>query len=143
MSSTELENLVGIGKLKREARSASELAGLLQSGEARLRDASNTALSIESRFDLAYNAAHAFSLAALRSRGYRSENRYIVFQTLQLTLGIKNATWRVLAKCHGIRNQSEYEGFIDLDETIVTDLIASAGEVRDAFRALDAEVESG
>lgn len=41
-----------------------------------LHDARQTMLSIESRFDLAYNAAHAGALAALRTHGYRSENRY-------------------------------------------------------------------
>lgn len=75
----ELENLAKIGKLKREPASESETAGLVASGTARLKDARNTQLSFESRFDLAYNAAHAFALAVLRSRGYRSDNRYIVF----------------------------------------------------------------
>ena len=73
----------------------SEIRGLLRSGEARLADAANRALSLESRFDLAYNAAHALALAALRLRGYRSENRFLVFQVLPHTLGLPPATWRV------------------------------------------------
>jgi type I restriction enzyme M protein len=36
-------------------------------------------LALESRFDLAYDAAHALSFAALRWHGYRSGNRYIVW----------------------------------------------------------------
>lgn len=48
----------------------------------------NATLAIESRFDLAYNAAHALALAALRARGYRSDNRYVVFQALPHTLGL-------------------------------------------------------
>jgi hypothetical protein len=82
MNSSELENLARIGKLKREPPSATEFEGLLQSGKARLGDASNPTLAPESRFDLAYNAAHALALAALRRLGYRSENRYLVIQTL-------------------------------------------------------------
>ena len=82
MTSPELENLARIGKLKREPPSAAEFYGLLRSGEVRLADAANPALAPESRFDLAYNAAHALALAALRRLGYRSENRYLVFQTL-------------------------------------------------------------
>ena len=59
-----LENLAGPGKpLLAEAPDAAEVAGLLRSGRARLTDAGNAALSLESRFDLAYNAAHAFCLA--------------------------------------------------------------------------------
>lgn len=62
-----LDNLTGPGKpLKAEPPDASELEGLRRSGLARLKDARNQTLSLESRFDLAYNAAHALSLAALR-----------------------------------------------------------------------------
>jgi hypothetical protein len=46
---------------------------------------------MESRFDLAYNAAHALCLAALRWHGYRPTNRYIVFQGLPHTLGLADA----------------------------------------------------
>ena len=39
---------------------------------ARLKDAGNAALALESRFDLAYNTAHALCLAALRWHVLRS-----------------------------------------------------------------------
>ena len=71
MTSPELENLVRTGKLKRELLAAGEIDGLRRSGEARLADAQRLDLSIESRFDLAYNAAHVLALAALRRLGYR------------------------------------------------------------------------
>ena len=57
-------------------------------------------LALSSRFDLAYNAAHSFSLAALRWHGFRSESRYLVFQAIPHTLGLPATTWRVLAKAH-------------------------------------------
>jgi hypothetical protein len=82
MTSPELENLVRAGHLKREACSQRDFDNLVRSGIARLTDATNPAVSIEGRFDLAYNAAHALALAALRYRGYRSENRYVAFQAL-------------------------------------------------------------
>jgi hypothetical protein len=66
-----LENLTGPGKpLSPEPPDQAEIDGLLRSGRARLVDAKNLALSLESRFDLAYNAAHALCLAALRRNGY-------------------------------------------------------------------------
>jgi hypothetical protein len=68
MSKQELDNLVKIGQLKVEARTRAEFDGLVASARNRLADARNETLSCESRFDLAYNAAHAFSLAALRLR---------------------------------------------------------------------------
>ena len=80
--SKELANLERIGKLAPEPGTRGEISGLLTSGAERLADARNEGLALSSRFDLAYNAAHAFSLAALRWHGYRSENRYLVFQVL-------------------------------------------------------------
>lgn len=97
MTSPELDNLVKIGKLKREPPSDEETAGLLRSAEERLNDACRTDLSYASRFDLAYNAAHALALVALRRAGYRSDNRYLVFQALS-TLSAwprrSGASWR-------------------------------------------------
>lgn len=134
MISNELENLVRIGQLKREATNNSELEGLQRSGEARLRDAGKK-LALESRFDLAYNAAHALALAALRRLGLRSDNRYVVFQSLPHTLGVDTPVWRLLAKCHGLRNQAEYEGMLEVDERLVDDLVDAVKVVNKALQA--------
>jgi hypothetical protein len=75
---------------------------------------------------LAYIAAHALALAALRRLGYRSENRHLVFQTLPHTLGLPASTWRVLAKCHEWRNRSEYEGVFEVDDRLLSDPIQAA-----------------
>jgi hypothetical protein len=63
-----LDNLVTIGQLKAEPPQQAELDGLMHSGAARIKDAERAELSFESRFDLAYSAAHAFSLAAFPLR---------------------------------------------------------------------------
>lgn len=135
MTSVELENLVRSGQLKREPPSTAEIAALRHSGEARLADAARTDLSFEGRFDLAYNAAHALSLAALRQAGYRGESRYIVFQTLPHTLAVPNSVWRILAKCHGMRNQAEYEGVLEGDARLIDDLVAAATTVLNALKS--------
>jgi hypothetical protein len=62
MANDNLENLVKTGSLKAEPPAHDEIAGLIASGLARLDDSRNEDLSLESRFDLAYNAAHALSL---------------------------------------------------------------------------------
>ena len=129
-----LDRLVGTGVLHAEPPSQDEFAGLLRSGLARLTDAANMALAIESRFDLAYNAAHALCLAALRRRGYRPGNRYIVFQVLPHTLGLGPEVWRVLDKCHNTRNLGEYEGMLDVDERLVKDLINATEAVATAIQ---------
>ena len=124
------ENLAGVDKpLKAEPPDAKEFAGLMRSARRRLEDARTTTLSLESRFDLAYNAAHGMCLAALRWHGYRSGNRYIVFQLLPHTLGLGVEVWRVLAKCHAMRNLGEYEGDLEVDDRIVTDLIVACEKV--------------
>jgi len=91
MTSRELENLVEVGQLKRAPVNDGEIAGLVRSGEARLKDAANM-------------------------------------------VGSPAPTWRLLTKCHGLRNQWEYEGTVDLDERLVTDLISAVEGVRDALR---------
>jgi hypothetical protein len=126
MSLKNLDNLVKARSLKAEPGAQREFDGLLKSAKARLADAQNEALSVESRFDLAYNAAHALALAAMRWHGYRSENRYLVFQCLGDTAGMAAAEWRVLAKCHERRNIAEYEGELEIDEQLMADLVRIA-----------------
>lgn len=135
--SSPLDNLAGAGKpLRREPPDAKEYEGLVRSGRVRLADAQKAANSLESRFDLAYNAAHALCLAAPRRHGYRAENRYIVFQALPHTLSLGPEVWRVLAKGHEIRNRGEYEGDLNVDERLLTDLIAACKSVSKALDVL-------
>jgi hypothetical protein len=95
MMPSALENLCGPGKpLRTEPPDAAEFAGLVRSARARLKDAGNPALALESRFDLAYNAAH------------------------------------------GLRNLSEYEGGLEIDERVVDDLLSSSHRVAEKITAL-------
>lgn len=129
-----LENLAGPGKpLVAEPPDEAQVLGLQRSGLARLGDARHPALSLESRFDVAYNAAHALCLAALRRKGYRARHRYIVFQVLPHTLGLGPEVWRVLAKAHDVRNLAEYEGDVDVEERLVLDVISACEVVASAM----------
>ena len=135
MAHEHLDNLVRTGGLKAEVATPAEIAGLIHSGTARLADSRNSSLSLNSRFDLAYNAAHALSLAALRIAGYRSENRYLVFQCLQHTLNLPIEKCRVLDQAHRKRNLAEYEGVADVDEGLVKALIRTTEEVAERMRS--------
>lgn len=75
-----------------------------------MKDAQNEDLDPDSRFDLAYGAAHRLALAALRREGYRSENRITVFQTLVHTLGTTAADVQIFLQAHNEQNLAEYEG---------------------------------
>ncbi len=136
MTSPDLDRLVGEGGLSREPGDQKEFEGLVSSGHAWLRDARNASLSRESTFELAYVAAHALSLAALRWHGYRSDNRYMVFQALPHTLGLPAAVWRVLAKCHGLRNRTDYRGLFQVDAQLLGDFLAAAERVSAAIQKL-------
>jgi hypothetical protein len=123
MGQQELDNLVRIRKLKPEAATRQEFHGMVASARTRLADAQNRELSSDSRFDLAYGAAHRLALAALRHQGYRSEDRITVFQTLVHTLGTDKADIQVFLKAHNERNLAEYEGRTEIDEGLLSDLI--------------------
>ena len=123
MTLPELENLVRVGQVKSEPCTQSEFDGLLTAGRISMADARNDALATQSRFALAYNAAHAFALAALRWHGYRSHNRYIAFQAVPHTLALGAQITRVLSKAHQLRNLAEYEGHFDVDGEFLAELM--------------------
>lgn len=124
MGQSELNNLARIGQLKAEPRNAREVTRMLAMAQTRLSDAKLSQLSLEGRFTSAYNAAHAAALAALRWHGYRSENRYTVFQCLTHTLDWPTNRWRVLDNAHQKRNLAEYEGYLDVEESTVAEMCA-------------------
>ena len=118
-----LERLARGGDLKSERVSDAELATLVGLGRSLLGDARREALALESRFNLVYGASHALACAALRAQGYRSDNRFLVFQCLQHTAGFSARQWRILSLCHDRRNKAEYEGLLDIDERLVREAI--------------------
>ncbi|MBL8512941.1 MAG: hypothetical protein JNJ55_03045 [Betaproteobacteria bacterium] len=132
-----LERLANTGQLKREAPDATEFERMLVMAARRLDDARLESQSLEGRFLAAYHAAHAASLAALRRHGYRSENRYLVFQCLTHTLGWPAAKWRVFDNAHRKRNLAEYEGYLEVEEPQVNELTALVEQLIDDVRNLN------
>ena len=135
MAAAQLENLVRIGQLRREAPVADELTGLKRLGRVAARRCHAPDLSFASRFDLAYKAAHALAPHCLRRAGYRSTTRLTVFQALAHTSRLEPAQWRVLVTAHQRRNLAEYEGHMDVDDRLLDGLLSAA-------RALLEEAES-
>lgn len=131
-----LLNLQKIGKLKAEPPDKVEFDGLMRSASRKLPDAQNTTLSPDSRFILAYDAAHSLALAALRWHGFRPENRYIVFQVLAHTLSLPTAKWRFLDNCHQKRNVALYDGDYSEDQQLIEELIEVAKDLQAAVAAL-------
>jgi hypothetical protein len=138
MGKQELENLVKIGQLKPEPPARTEFDGMVNGARKRLADAQNEDLAAESRFDLAYGAAHGFALAALRQKGYRAEKRFSVFQTLAHTVdGFDAVAVRIFAKSHNERNLAEYEGRTEVDEGLLGELIRYTIDLQKAVLALE------
>ena len=129
MTLVHLDNLVKTNNLKIEPADQKEFDGMVISAKRRLQDANVESLSDDSRFSLAYSAAHALSLAAMRWYGYRSDNRYLVFQCLEHTVGMATSKWRVLDKCHKQRNLAEYEGHLEITPQLLDELIAITKEL--------------
>ncbi len=136
MGNTALQNLAKIGQLKPEAISALDITRLLSMADKHLADAKNETNSLEGRFISAYSVGHAAGLAALRWYGYRSENRYLVFQTLQHTISWEATQWRQLDSAHHKRNLAEYEGYLDVERSYVIGLIALVTQLLLEVRAL-------
>jgi len=136
MGKRELDNLVKIRKLKVEASSRKAFDGMLAAARRSLADAQNETIETDSRFDLAYGAAHRLALAALRQQGYRSEDRITVFQTLIHTLGTDNADIQIFLKAHNERNLAEYEGRVDIDEKLLADLLRCTKKLETAVGKL-------
>ena len=122
MTLEALSNLAKIGKIKAEPMNRAEIDRMLVMARKRLADSSYPQVSQEGRFTSVYNAIHGAALAALRWHGYRSENRYIVFQSLGQTLAWPASQWRVLDAAHQKRNLAEYEGFLEIEESAIAEL---------------------
>lgn len=137
MTLENLENLVNIKQLKAEPPDQNEFDGMVSSAKRRLKDAQVKGVSEEGCFLSAYGAAHVLSLAAMRWHGYRSDNRYLVFQCLQHTVGMEDAKWRVLDKCHKQRNLAEYEGHLEITPQLFNELLSVAKELLTLVEALE------
>ena len=136
MSQAALDRLVSAGQLKAEPRNDTEIQRMLTLARTRLRDSGLGAVSVEGRFTSIYNAGHAAALAALRWHGYRSENRYTVFQCLTHTVSWPAQRWRVLDVAHRKRNLAEYEGYLEIEESTVDELRALVSELISDVEAL-------
>ncbi|MET0069000.1 MAG: hypothetical protein ABW096_03115 [Candidatus Thiodiazotropha sp.] len=132
-----LENLYKTKVLHKEPPAKHEFNGLVQTAIDRLNDAENTELSYASRFDLAYNAAHGLALAALRSAGYRSDKRYLVFQCLSHTSNLSKSQIRTFSLCHDRRNRAEYGGYLEQDEALLHELIINTQTLLTSIRSIN------
>ena len=94
-----LDNLIGKG-LVHEPTSCDELQRFGDKIHIKLRDCQNQSVSLDSRFDLAYEGLLQIGLAALRANGLRPDSRdgyhVMALHTLNLTIGYPREKLRLL-----------------------------------------------
>jgi len=128
-----LENLSKIGQLKPHDTDAVEIGRLLEAARRNIADAKVEAISVESRFDLAYKAVMQLSLAALMANGYRPDtnrpgHHMTVLQSLSKTIGLAGDRVTVLDALRRKRNLSDYTGE-EIDEASMQHCLDESGRL--------------
>jgi len=133
-----LENLIGKG-LVREPANAEEMRRFLAKIETKLADANATVVSLDSRFDLAYEALLQIGLAALRANGLRPDSRgghhVMALQTLNTSIGYPRDKLRLLDEFRRQRAAGLYDGTLQPSEVEVSALIATVVSLKSHFES--------
>lgn len=108
-----LKNWAEFGWLKPHKTSGQEIQNLLAIVDRDLEDASQSNLSADWRFGIAYNAALKLCTILLHSSGYRPEKSLAHYRTLQALPLILGEQWQddanYLDTCRLKRNTVEYD----------------------------------
>jgi hypothetical protein len=111
-----LDNMVGRG-LERADTDNGEISRYLAKIRRRIADAKKTAISLDSRFDIAFEALLLIALAALRANGYRTTSeaghQRLAIQLLPKSIGIEPVEIRTLDEYRKKRSIGVYEADFD------------------------------
>ena len=123
-----LDNLVGRGLEKAQADSE-ELARYLGRVRRKLEDSRQTNISLDSRFDVAFEALLQIALAALRANGYRTTSaaghQQLAIQALPKTIGVSAADVRALDEFRKKRSAGLYLAEFEPSEAEVGALVGA------------------
>ena len=133
-----LENLVGKG-LQCESTNPEEIGRFLSKIAIRLADAQSRQVSLESSFDLAYEALLQIGLAALRANGFRPDSRgghhILALQTLNTTIGYPREKLRLLDEFRRRRAAGLYDGSFQATNAELDALIFTVQELKKCLEA--------
>lgn len=114
MTSEYLQNQVKAGLLDPVPASRDLGLRILETARTRLKDAGIAEASNETRFDCAYTCVRALADLGLRLHGLRTSSRpghhMAAIQNLKHTLGVDDATIRILDGLRKQRNLAGYDG---------------------------------
>lgn len=127
-----LENLIGKG-LEREPASRGEITRLLNKIATKLADAKVESISLETRFDIAYEALLQIGIVALRCHNLRPNSRgghhVIALQSLPLTIGYPRENVRLLEEFRKQRTAGLYDGSFSPSQGELNELINATTEI--------------
>jgi hypothetical protein len=130
-----LEEWERAGWLRKYETSAKEISNILKLVERDLQDALQEGISLDWRFNIAYNAALQLATIILYTSGFRAgrgeSKHYRVIQTIPLIMGERLKPIRdFLDICRRKRNISEYDAAGIVSEKEFNDLLKMAGEFK-------------
>jgi hypothetical protein len=113
---------------------AEEIKNLLALADRDLHDAQATDLSVDWRFNIAYNAALQLAGIALAASGYRivrsGPHHHRTIQSLLHTIGVDDNTVRLLDRFRKKRNVAEYDAVGTISEQEAAEMLALARSLR-------------
>lgn len=128
-----LENLIGMG-LQREPASAVEIRRFLDKIATKLKDAQNQQISLDTRFDTAYEGLLQIGLAALRANGLRPDSRgghhLLALQTLNKSIGYPQDRLRLLDEFRRQRVAGLYDGSFDPSQAEVEAILDAVADLK-------------
>lgn len=134
-----LQSLLDEGRLERRASSRREIGDLMEVASRSLGDAQIPQLSMDGRFNCAYDAALLLATIPLRCAGYRTRgegHHAATFDALPEVMGPDlQSTGLYLQKCRKIRNLSTYSRSGIVSKAEMKELIARVRELDEAVRS--------
>ena len=131
-----LQDLLDEGRLEQRPTSREEIVELLKTASRALGDASVEQVSLDGRFNHAYDAALLLATIPLRCAGYRTRgegHHQTVFSVLPEVMGgAAQRVARYLQKCRTIRNRSTYSRSGIVSKSEVKELISRVEDFRSA-----------
>jgi hypothetical protein len=128
-----LDNLIGRG-LQQEPTDAREIARYLAKIAIKIADSRAGPISLDSRFDIAYEAVLQSGLCALRANGLRPDSRgghhILALQTLDSTIGFPKEKIRLIDTFRKQRGAGLYDGSFAPSEAELAALLAIAAELQ-------------
>ena len=118
---------------------AEEIGNLLALADRDIHDAQSAELSVDWRFNIAYNAALQLAGAALAASGYRvvrsGPHHHRTIRSLVHTIGADDNTVLLLDRFRKKRNVAEYDAVGTISDQEATEMLALARSLRQ--RVLD------